>query len=354
MSWSARALRRALVVAVAVLATAQTSPLQQRLKERVDAGKNKGIVAATIASDGHVTYSAYGVSGGASPLGPDSVFEIGSITKVFTGTLLVEMADRGEVALADPVAKYLPDGVRMPSRNGRAITLLDLATHSSGLPRLMNNLLPVDARNPYATYSERNLYDFLSNHELRRDIGAQYEYSNVGVGRLGHALARRAGKSYEVLVTERILKPLGLTNTAITLSDRMTAHLALGHDPAGAVVPNWDLPTLAGAGALRSTARDMVTFLKANLDPNAGRLHTLMQTTHESRVKTQNANVDVGIAWHIRRSAAQTITWHNGGTGGYRSFIGFDKAHRTGAVVLTNSARSADDLAIDLLTREQP
>src|SRR5437016_11097706 len=143
------------------------------------------------------------------------------------------MVDHGEVRLDDPVAKYLPSSVRVPSRNGRQITLLDLVTQSSGLPRMPSNFTPRDSMNPYADYSVQQLYAFLSSYQLTRDIGATYEYSNLGVGLLGHALALKAGTSYEQLVTRRVLIPLQMKETAITLTPALRARLALGHDGEG-------------------------------------------------------------------------------------------------------------------------
>ena len=191
---------------------------------------------------------AYGSlnEGDARPLNGDTIFEIGSATKVFTSLLLADMVQRGEVSLDDPVAKYLPPSVKMPERNGRSITLVDLATHTSGLPRLPSNLAPKDPGNPYADYSVEQLYEFLSSYQLTRDIGSKYEYSNLGGGLLGYVLARRAGKSYEDLVESRICAPLGMSNTRITLTPEMKARLAAGHNAALDKVENWDLPTLAG------------------------------------------------------------------------------------------------------------
>jgi D-alanyl-D-alanine-carboxypeptidase/D-alanyl-D-alanine-endopeptidase len=200
-----------------------------------------------------------------SALDGDTVFEIGSVTKVFTSLLLADMVQRGEVALTDPVAKYLPPGIKMPERGGRQITLQDLATHTSGLPRLPPNLAPKDPANPYADYSVEQLYQFLSSYQLTRDIGSQYEYSNLGGGLLGHALARRAGMDYGALVRSRICEPLEMKSTGITLSAGMKARMAVGHDRSLDAVENWDLPALAGAGGLRSTANDLLTFLAANL-----------------------------------------------------------------------------------------
>ncbi|MDX1568611.1 MAG: serine hydrolase domain-containing protein, partial [Longimicrobiales bacterium] len=219
------------------------------LQERVEQGRAVGIVLGVRGADGSTRVVTAGKAGdSARPLDEESVFEIGSVTKVFTGILLADMARRDEVSLSDPVARHLPDDVRVPSRNGREITLFDLATHHSALPRLPSNLDPRDPANPYADYTVEEMYDFLSGWELGREIGSEYEYSNLGVGLLGHALSRAAGASYEALVRERILEPLGMGNTAITLSEEMRARLARGHDLAGEPASLWDLPTLAGAG----------------------------------------------------------------------------------------------------------
>jgi serine-type D-Ala-D-Ala carboxypeptidase/endopeptidase len=320
------------------------------LKARVDAGKNVGIVAGTIDADGKKAIAAYGNAGPDSlPLDADSVFEIGSITKVFTAILLADMAERGEVALDDPIAKHLPSTMRVPERSGRKITLLDLSTQTSGLPRLPDNLKPADPRNPYADYTVERMYEFLSRHELRRDPGALFEYSNLGVGLLGHVLALRAGKSYERLVKERILEPLDMDHTAITLTSWMTTHLAKGHNTAGAVVLNWDVGVLAGAGALRSTMNDMLRFARANLQSRS-RLQQVMQRTHAVRAPAGRDDMSIGMNWLVRRvSPQQEVVWHNGGTGGYRTWLGFDKQKGLAAVILTNSAHGADELGFELL-----
>jgi serine-type D-Ala-D-Ala carboxypeptidase/endopeptidase len=199
------------------------------------------------------------------PLNGDTVFEIGSMTKVFTSLVLMDMAQKGEVALTDPVSKYLPASVKVPERNNKKITLQDLSTQSSGLPRMPTNFKPKDETNPYADYTPEMLYQFLSGYQLTRDIGSQYEYSNLGVGLLGHALTLRAGSDYEAMVKSRILDPLGMKSTRVTLSPEMKARLAIGHSPTLSPVTNWDLAALAGAGALRSTTNDILTFLAANL-----------------------------------------------------------------------------------------
>jgi D-alanyl-D-alanine-carboxypeptidase/D-alanyl-D-alanine-endopeptidase len=324
------------------------STVRAILEERLPLQGGGGFVVGLLDADGGRRVVAVGAPA-------DGVFEIGSITKVFTASILADMVARGEVRLDEPVADLLPDSVKVPARNGRRITLLDLATQSSGLPRMPTNFAPKDASNPFADYSVAQLYQFLSGYELPRDPGATYEYSNVGMGLLGFALARKAGMTYERLVTTRILQPLSLRETAITLSPALAARFVPGHGESGKVVPPWDIPTLAGAGALRSTARDMLTFLAANLDSTSDKLNRALHDTHASRRPTTIPNMTIGLAWHILTTpAGKTIVWHNGGTGGYRSFIGFDPARRVGVAVLTNSMVGADDIGYHLLDASLP
>ena len=330
------------------------SAIRTILQERVTSKRAVGLVVGVLDHGQRKIFTAGTADAPGVALDGNTVFEIGSITKVFTASLLADMVARGEVRLDDPVAKYLPPSVRVPSRNGKQITLLDLATQSSGLPRMPNNFTPKDQNNPYADYTVDQMYAFLSAYELSRDIGAQYEYSNLGVGLLGHALSRRAGKSYEALVTERILKPLGMSDTKITLDAAAKSHLALGHSANGAAAANWDLPTLAGAGAIRSTANDMLKFIAANLDSTSKPLGPVLATTHYARRDVDAAQMKIGLNWHILNAFGRPLVWHNGGTGGYRSFIGMDAATQRGVVVLSNQSIGADDIGFHLLDARAP
>lgn len=276
----------------------------------------------------------------------NSIFEIGSITKVFTSLLLQDMADHGEVSLDDPVAKYLPASVSVPSRNGKQITLRQLATHTSGLPRLPANLSPADDENPYADYTVANLYEFLSTCKLRRDPGAKSEYSNLGMGLLGHALSLKAGMGYETMVVNRICNPLGLDSCRITLTPPLRARLAQGHNEAGAPVGNWDIPTLAGAGALRSSAGDLLKFLGAEMGLTPSSLSPAMIKTQQPQ-KGAGFLSKEGLGWQIDNLGG--LLWHNGGTGGYRSYMAFLKDKSLGVVVLADSANDIDDIGQYLL-----
>jgi len=352
------------IVTSAVTAFAQSAQprvpsdaeIRKILVERVDMHRQAvGIVVGVLEPTGRrvITYGNAARTGG-RPLDGDTVFEIGSVTKVFTSLLLADAVNRGEVALTDPIAKHLPSTVTVPGR-GRAITLEDLASHRSGLPRLPTNFTPKDASNPYADYTVENLYQFLSTYQPARDAGASYEYSNLGAGLLGHLLTRRIGMDYESLVKARITGPLGMTSTAVTLSPVLRARLAAGHDASLSPTSNWDLPTLAGAGALRSTANDMLTFLEAFLGYRKTTLAAAMAAMVTPRAPA-GPNLQVGLAWHITTANGKTIVWHNGGTDGYRSFVAFDPAARTGVVVLANAGTLAgpDDIGRHLLDSTSP
>lgn len=323
----------------------QPDPALQALAEaRVRSGPMPGLVIGTIVGketriDG---YGAVAKGGSVAPTG-DTVYEIGSLTKTFTALLLADAADRGTLKLDDPVAGLLPD-YRIPGYGSRTITVLDLATQSSGLPRLPANLAPRRADNPYADYGAVQLKAFLGSHALVRAPGAQYEYSNLGFGLLGSALAASAGKDYAALVGERIAGPLGMTRTGVALTADMAAHLAAGHDGAGKPVSNWDFASLAGAGALRSSAADMLRYLQAHMRPD-----TVAAAAGKPQRAAAMPGEQIGLAWHIRQMDGRTVAWHNGMTGGYASFMAFTADGERGVVVLANGAGSVDDLGFAAL-----
>lgn len=326
------------------------------IKQRVEEKRSAGIVVGILEPDGRTRIVAFGDPGpGQLPLDGNTVFEIGSISKVFTSTVLAELVKEGKVKLDDPVQKFLPASVHVPSRNGKQITLGNLSAQNSGLPRMPANFQPKDPANPYADYTVQQMYDFVSGYALTRDPGEKFEYSNLGVGFLGHALSLSTGQSYEQMEKKRVWDPLGMTHTAITFTPWMKEHLALGHDDKGAVVANWDLPTLAGAGAIRSTTEDMLKFAAANLHPERGKLQQAMAFAHEERGPAGGPNMSIGLNWMVLHAGTDTIVWHNGGTGGYRTFIGLEPSRKTAVVVMTNSTGAgADDIGMHLLDPTLP
>jgi D-alanyl-D-alanine-carboxypeptidase/D-alanyl-D-alanine-endopeptidase len=331
--------------------------IEKALAERIDVQRQGvGIVVGIVEPKGRriITHGAAVLGRRQPPLDGNTVFEIGSMTKVFTSLLLADMVRRGEVTLDEPVGKLLPSTVHVPERGGRQITLADLASHVSGLPRLPTNLPYADPGNPYADYTVERLYAFLNSYTLPRDIGAQIEYSNLGVGLLGHALALRAGQDYETLVRTRITAPLGMRDTAIALSPALRARMAQGYNDYLEPVSNWDLPALAGAGGLRSTANDLLTFLAAEL----GFVDTPLKAAMDAQLiprRTFDANTEIALAWLIFKSSKGDLVSHSGGTGGFRSCFGFDPSARVGFVVLTNQVNpaGADDIAGYLMGRRE-
>src|SRR5215510_762265 len=337
-------------------AASSESDVRRILSERIDREhRGVGIVVGVITPQGRRVIS-HGVfaQGDSRPLNGDTLFEIASVGKVFTALALADMVQRGEVALDDPVAKYLPPGVTMPGRGGRTITLRDLATHTSGLPRMPTNFAPGDPSNPYADYTLNQLYAFLSGHALTRDIGSQYAYSNLGYGLLGNVLARRAGVDYETLVTSRISKPLGLNSTAITLPPNLKARLAKGHNELLQPVPNWDDTTMAGAGSLFSSVNDLLRFLGSFVDGAATPLGSAMKSMLATRRPTGTPNLQIALGWHVTTEQGRELVWHNGGTGGYSSFVGFCPATGLAIVVLANSEIGVDDIALHIVDPQRP
>jgi CubicO group peptidase (beta-lactamase class C family) len=292
---------------------------------------------------------AHGTTGAADQraLDGDTIFQIGSITKVFTGLLLSDMVQRGEVQLDDPAGRYLPPGVAIPVV-GRPITLFDLATHRSGLPAMPSFALDGEP-DPYAALTVDQLHSYLSSHApLRPPGGPRGYYSNLGVALLGRLLARRAGLEYEALLRERVLAPLGMASTAIKLTAEQGRRLAPGHDAYLRPVATWELVTLPASGSLRSTANDLLRLLAAEL----GYDRTPLAAAMRFQWTTRQPPGGQAIAWGVGNVNGDEIVKHEGGKEGYRTAIAFNPRARTGVVVLAN-ARTADspmDLAMHLLT----
>ena len=277
-----------------------------------------------------------------------TLFEIGSITKTVTGLLLADAIERGEVERSTPVTTLLPDSVTIGPADSTTITLGHLATHRSGLPRLPSNLdATARPRDPYAAYGDSALYAFLDGYVLPRAPGTTYEYSNLGMGLLGHLLARQADTPYAALVRQRIAAPLGLSDTRVHLTDARQSRFAQGHTRVGAPAPPWHFDALAGAGALRSTAADLLSYLRAHrraltVGPDTTpALHRAMRRATTVYAPTDRESTRIGLGWHQSTRGGHAVLWHNGGTGGFRSLVALDRDTGHGVVVLVSIARSA-------------
>jgi CubicO group peptidase (beta-lactamase class C family) len=333
------------------------SEIRRILINRIDVQRQGIGIVVGIIGPHERRVVAYGSleKGNPRTLDGDTLFEIGSITKVFTALIAADMAQRSELKLDDPIAKYLPTNVKVPERHGRQITLIDLATHTSGLPRMPENFRPKDPNNPYADYSVDALYSFLSSYELRRDTGIKYVYSNLGFGLLGLGLAQRAGMDYEQLVVKRICDPLGMSSTRITLSDTLRERFAEGHSSDLVTVPHWDINTMPGAGALRSTANDLLTFLAAMMNYSKNPLADAQKTTLAITRPTDWPFWATGLGWDIDTSGGSEIISKGGDTAGFSTYIGYRPATGVGVVVLANTeAPGTDRIGQHLLDARYP
>ncbi|NRF68431.1 serine hydrolase [Aquincola sp. S2] len=293
------------------------------------------------------------------PRAPDgkTLFEIGSVTKVFTSLLLADMVRRGEVVLDAPVADLLPSQVSVPSREGRPIRLVDLATQTSGLPNRPANLKPRDFGNPHGDYGIDRLVALLAAHALPQAPGERYEYSNAGVGLLGHALSQRARRSYPALLRERITGPLGMADTDDNGVAAPARAMAAGHSWALTPVDRWTSAELPASGFLRSNADDLLTFLEAFVGLRESALAPAMKAMLETRRPGGiPPSRHIGLGWMLVPNDGGDIAWHPGRTGGYVSFVGFQAATRTGIVVLANAntLNAVSDIGLHLLDPRQP
>jgi CubicO group peptidase (beta-lactamase class C family) len=327
-------------------AASDASLLPQRIdaaaRQYVEAGEYPVIVIGIVDGDRSAVYAYGKLDDGRQPNG-DTAFEIGSITKTFTATLLAQQVVAGKLPLDAPVASLLP-GFTIPSRDGKQITLGNLASQNSGLPRMPGNFHPADSKDPYVDYGADRMKAFLASYTLPRDPGASYEYSNLGVGLLGYALGVHAGTDYQTLLRQQIFKPLGMDRSTTDLDAAIHAGLAPGHDGAGQTTPNWHLAALASAGAIVSTADDMLRFLKANMGVVKTDLYPAMQLAQTPRAAGPGPANRIGLVWMTAHAEGGDVVWHNGMTGGYASYVGFTADRKHGVVVLTNKAVSVDNL----------
>lgn len=273
----------------------------------------------------------------------DTLYEIGSVSKVFTALLLAREVEDGRLVPSDPLSKLLPREVRVPEKDGRPITLIQLATHTSGLPRLPTNMTNAHPDDPYVDYDAKLLYAFLGGHTLAKTPGSEQNYSNVGAGALGHALSLFRKQTYSEAVGERITRPLGMDHTRVELGD-LADRLADGHDDEGKPVKHWALDALAGAGAIRSSAFDLLRFVKANLTPSPTSLGRAIARSHTVQYEKDDDRTAYG--WFIAKSGRY---WHNGQTAGHHCIVMWDPEKKLGVVVLADSGMIFDRVGVELM-----
>ena len=332
-------------------ADAYADAIQSLLRDKF-AESNAGMVIGLLDEHDSRVFSAGKLDNGSDrKVDGDTVFELGSVTKVFTALLLLDAVRRGEMKLDDPVAKYLPKRVKVPAHGGKEITLLNLAVQDSGLPFHPDNLWdkPVkeftlkEIKEGSDAYTVEKMYAFLSGYNLTHDPGASFEYSNVGMALLGHAMERKTGADYESLVVDRICRPLKMDNTLITLPPALKAHLARGHLDDGTPSEHFHLQAMASAGSLLSTANDLLKFLSANLGFSQSHLTPLMADMQVNRHTGSPIFGNTAMPWvdeRVYNPPETELLGHAGGGYGNVAFVALDKKKRRGVVVLTNQMKA--------------
>ncbi|MGI8950949.1 MAG: serine hydrolase domain-containing protein [Chitinophagaceae bacterium] len=304
-----------------------------------------------ILKDGKIYFYSYGETAKDNHQLPDknTIFEIGSISKTFTATLLADAVNKGKVKLNDPVSKYLPDSISFLQFNGELITLKTLSNHSSGIPRMPDNFMDdnPDSMNPYKDYDEKKLFAFYKNFKPVRKPGEKYEYSNLAQGTLGVILEKVNHKSYEELFVKTICDPLGMNDTREFIRRTDSARFAKGYDENGQYNSQWDFKALEAAGSIRSTASDLIKYIKGNLGEAPPQLYKDFQLTHV--ITFSDGSNKVGLAWHYIKPGNDEVIFHNGGTGGFRSYLAINLQKKFAVVVLSNTSIGTEEVGNALM-----
>ena len=313
------------------------------VRPAVEAERVVGVSLAVVRRDGSASYHFGRTALDGSLPDDGTVYEIGSVTKTFTGLWLAKEVAAGRLSPDTAVADFLPAGSLAPRENARAITLRDLVTHRSGLPRMPGNLEPSDSEDPYADYTDDRLLEFVHGSPSVRPAGAQAEYSNLGAGLLGYILAEHDGTTYakgiEREIVRPVLDPSGAPETAVALSKGMRRKLAQGFTAGLTAAKPWELASLAGAGGIRSNTLDMTKYVRAYLVPDGHPLTAAVRLAGEPLEEYQD-DQRIAYGWIVD---ADGVRWHNGQTGGYHSYVAFDTAAGVGVVVLANTATDVVD-----------
>ena len=316
--------------------------LKSIIKQEVANKRCKSIIVGIVDTNGRQIF-AEGIKSDSDPTLPDgnTIYEIGSITKIFTSLMLADMSLKHQLDLNDPISKFLPKNVKTPVRNGKEISLLSLSTHRSGMPRFPYNVDPKNIDRPYADYTVDKLYEYISNFEPPYDIDSKWRYSNVAYGVLGNILSLVAKKDFESIVIDGISTPLKMDNTSISLTRKQRSNLAIGHAETGAKVGLTDLGAIDPGGALRSNINDLLTFAEANMGIIKTDLLPTMELTHILQAKKDGDDTFTTMGWTL---VNENLLFKDGGMPGYTAFIGIDKKNKIGVVVLSNSNNSVTDI----------
>lgn len=325
------------------------SEVREILRQRVEVSRRGvGYVVALVDAGGtRIVSHGHRTRGQDRAVDGDTVFQVGSVTKVFTSLLLAEMAGRGEVALDAPIAPYLPRTVK--SARVKEITFLQLSRHTAGFMSFADELAAPEPEEPGGGQTNEAMFAFLDRHPMRAAAGIHHSYSSYGAALLGEVLARRAGTDLESLARARVLEPLGMTRSGFALTPELEAAHATGHsirgEPRRMSVPRGML----GSGGLRSTANDLARFLEAHLGLRDTSLARALRATQRTDADAQRPDLPMGLGWFYNEFDGKRVVYHGGSTPGFRAYVGMDLERRRGVVVLGNSDNDVSNLALHLL-----
>lgn len=345
------------VITVKSAPVATSNKLNTILDRQVDSIARKyiqksntvGLSIGILKDDQMKTYGYGETSKGSNELpNASTIFEIGSITKTFTATILAHYINEGKINLTDPIIKYLPDSLSV-NPEFHKITIINLSNHTSGLPTIPGNFAnKMNPVNPYIHYDERLLFAGLKTCKLTTVPGTTYSYSNLATGLLGVILERIGGKNYEQLVKQLITVPLKMNSTSQRLTPQQNKHFVKVYDADGDETRPWDFNALAACGCLHSTVNDLLLYAKANIKSDYAPLSNSFALTHKV---TFSKVPEVGLGWHLLQVDGASYYWHNGGTGGSRSYLILNMEKKIAVVVLSNSNVGVDEVGLSILRK---
>ncbi len=328
--------------------------LINKLATKYMANKNNVGLVIGVSVNGKNNYYSYGETKKANGQKPDSssIFEIGSITKTFTGSLLADAVLSNKIKLNDAVSKYVPANI-ITTKNAKAATIVQLANHTAGFYRVTEDLFNAPntiEENPYKNIDRKYFYNVLSKTDLEFEPGIKNSYSNMGVALLGCILEDINKKTYSQLLFEKILVPLQMKSTFLYVPKNALAKRVQGYTAEGKQTNQWDFDCMAPTGGVKSTAADMLIFLNAQINTSNKTLQNSFQLAHTQTFKI-NENNSLALNWHITKISNKPVYWHNGGTGGFASFAAFEKTKNTSVLVLLNNQNlgKPDEIGLEIL-----
>lgn len=335
-----------------------SNPLKSKMDNTVDSMfmpfmkyPNAVGLSIGIIKDGKTYTYGYGTTQKEKGQIPDAntIFEVGSITKTFTSAILAYYVRKGKISLTDPITKYLPDSVAL-NPELQKISIVNLSNHTSGLPRLPDNFFnkSTDYLNPYKNYTRQLLFASLKTCKLTTVPGAVYAYSNTGPGLLALILEKISGKNYETLIKEIITDPVKMKRTFQQLIPELNKDFVKVYGLRGLETKTWEFDALAGCGALKSTVNDLLIYAKNNMETGHSDLSKAFDLTHEVTFSKQPK---IGLGWHLTQSGEEVYYFHDGATGGSRSFLAINVKKKTAIVLLSNSTADIAGFAIGILPK---